>query len=97
MRAPKVAPSEGRALFCHRWIVLWVVACLLGADLAWPGVGCSTYRAELAWNPRDGMLYVPAISFRGNGVYAYNSRTTSQVRYLPVEGNEHPSLISIEA
>ncbi|MGA8574459.1 MAG: hypothetical protein WB609_02075 [Candidatus Cybelea sp.] len=51
----------------------------------------------LAWNPRDGMLYVPAISSRGNGVYVYNPRTTSQVRYLPVAGNEHPSLISIEA
>ncbi|HYL27961.1 MAG TPA: hypothetical protein VEW74_09020, partial [Candidatus Nitrosotalea sp.] len=50
----------------------------------------------LAWNPRDGMLYVAGEGSTGNGVYAYDPRTRSRVRYLPVEGNELAVLISIE-
>ena len=49
-------------------------------------------------NPADGMLYIPALSGNGKppGVYVYNPRTSSQVRFLPVEGNENPALIAIE-
>jgi WD40 repeat protein len=50
----------------------------------------------VAWNPRDGMLYVPASGSSGNGVYVYDPRTTSLVRVLPVKGNEYAVMISIE-
>ena len=51
----------------------------------------------MAWNPVDGMLYIAAEGPTGKepGVYVYDPRTTSFVRFIPT-GRDLPNRIAVE-